>query len=81
VTVESVHGDLTFDTVGANLQAFRRGWLHGDQRRSTVSLRFVRGGSWKARGEFDQRNMQMLHPPDSVRVQTSSGNILFDGVS
>ena len=53
VTVESVHGDMTFDTVGANLQLSDVDWLHGDQDdRRLAGVYAVRG---KTRSELDQR--------------------------
>jgi DUF4097 and DUF4098 domain-containing protein YvlB len=78
VTVESVHGDMTFDTVGANLQLTD---VDGYMVIKTIdgSLICTRC-SGKLQANSISGNMQMLQPSlDSVRVQTSSGNILFDG--
>jgi DUF4097 and DUF4098 domain-containing protein YvlB len=78
VTVDSVHGDMTFDTVGANLQLSDvEGYLVVKSvDGSLVCTRCV--GSLDANsigGSF-----QLLQPSmDSVRIETSSGNILFDG--
>jgi len=78
VTVESVHGDMTFDTVGANLQLSD---VDGYMVIKTIdgSLVCTRCGG-KLEANSISGNMQMIQPVlDSVRVQTSSGNILFDG--
>jgi DUF4097 and DUF4098 domain-containing protein YvlB len=78
VTVENVHGDMTFDTVGANLQLTDVG---GYLVVKTIdgSLLCTRC-SGKLEANSISGNMQLLQPTmDSVRVQTSSGNILFDG--
>jgi DUF4097 and DUF4098 domain-containing protein YvlB len=78
VTVESVHGDMTFDTVGANLQLSD---VNGYVMVKTIdgSLLCTRC-SGKLEANSISGNMQMLQPTlDSLRVQTSSGNILFDG--
>ena len=78
VNVESVHGDMTFDTVGANLQL--------TDVSGYVVVKTIDGSlvctrcSGKLEANSISGNMQMLQPAlDSVRVQTSSGNILFDG--
>jgi DUF4097 and DUF4098 domain-containing protein YvlB len=78
VTVESVHGDMTFDTVGANLQLSD---VSGYMVIKTIDGSLV---CTRCAGKLEANsisgNMQMLQPAlDSVRVQTSSGNILFDG--
>jgi DUF4097 and DUF4098 domain-containing protein YvlB len=78
VTVESVHGDMTFDTVGANLQLSD---VDGYMVIKTIdgSLLCTRCAG-KLEANSISGNMQMIQPTlDSVRVQTSSGNILFDG--
>jgi DUF4097 and DUF4098 domain-containing protein YvlB len=78
VTVESVHGDMTFDTVGANLQLTD---VDGYMVIKTVdgSLQCNRC-SGKLEANSISGNVQLLQPTlDSVRVQTTSGNILFDG--
>jgi DUF4097 and DUF4098 domain-containing protein YvlB len=78
VTVESIHGDMTFDTVGANLQLTD---VEGYMVVKTIdgSLLCTRC-SGKLEANSISGNMQMIQPAlDSVRVQTSSGNILFDG--
>jgi len=78
VTVESVHGDMTFDTVGANLQL--------SDVDGYVVVKTIDGSlvctrcSGKLEANSISGNMQMIQPDlDSLRVQTSSGNILFDG--
>jgi DUF4097 and DUF4098 domain-containing protein YvlB len=78
VTVDSVHGDMTFDTVGANLQL-------SDVNGYTV-VKTIDGSlvctrcSGKLESNSISGNVQLLQPSlDSVRVQTSSGNIYFDG--
>ncbi len=78
VTVDSVHGDMTFDTVGANLQL--------SDVDGYVVVKTIDGSlvctrcSGKLEANSISGNMQMIQPAlDSVRVQTSSGNILFDG--
>ena len=78
VTVESVHGDMTFDTVGANLQLTD---VNGYIVTKTIDGSLVcTRCSGKLEANSISGNMQMLDPSlDSVRVQTSSGNILFDG--
>ena len=78
VTVDSVHGNMSFDTVAADLSLQDvEGYL------VTKSL----GGSLictRCAGQLDANsisgNVQLIQPAmDNVRVQTSSGNILFDG--
>lgn len=78
VTVESVHGDMTFDTVGANLQLTD---VDGYVVAKTIDGSLVcTRCSGKLEANSISGNMQMIDPSlDSVRVQTSSGNILFDG--
>jgi DUF4097 and DUF4098 domain-containing protein YvlB len=78
VTVESVHGDMTFDTVGANLQLSD---VNGYMVVKTIDGSLVcTRCSGKIEANSISGNMQILQPAlDSVRVQTSSGNILFDG--
>ena len=78
VTVESVHGDMTFDTVDANLQLTD---VNGYLMVKTLdgSLLCTRC-SGKLEANSISGNVQMIEPSlESVRVQTSSGNILFDG--
>ena len=78
VTVESVHGDMTFDTVGASLQLSD---VDGYMVVKTIdgSLICTRC-SGKLEANSISGNVQMIQPTlDSVRVQTSSGNIFFDG--
>ncbi|MGH9679494.1 MAG: DUF4097 family beta strand repeat-containing protein [Candidatus Acidiferrales bacterium] len=78
VLVESVHGDMTFDTVGANLQLTD---VDGYVVAKTIDGSLVcTRCSGKLEANSISGNMQILQPAlDSVRVQTSSGNILFDG--
>jgi DUF4097 and DUF4098 domain-containing protein YvlB len=78
VTVDSVHGDMTFDTVGANLQLTD---VDGYMVVKTIDGSLVCNRcSGKLEANSISGNMQMISPTlDSVRVQTSSGNILFDG--
>lgn len=78
VTVESVHGDMTFDTVGANLQLTD---VNGYVVAKTIDGSLVCNRcSGKLEANSISGNVQMIQPSlDSVRVQTSSGNILFDG--
>lgn len=78
VTVESVHGDMTFDTVGANLQLSD---VQGYMVVKTIDGSLVcTRCSGKLEANSISGNVQMVSPSlDSVRVQTSSGNILFDG--
>jgi DUF4097 and DUF4098 domain-containing protein YvlB len=78
VTVDSVHGDMTFDTVGANLQL--------SDVAGYVVVKTIDGSlvctrcSGKLEANSISGNVQMVQPTlDSVRVQTSSGNIFFDG--
>lgn len=78
VTVESVHGDMTFDTVGANLQLTD---VDGYLVVKSVDGSLV---CTRCTGSLDANSIggsfQLLQPSmDSVRIQTSSGNILFDG--
>jgi DUF4097 and DUF4098 domain-containing protein YvlB len=78
VTVESVHGDMSFDTVGADLSL--------QDVEGYLVIKTI-GGSLvctRCAGRLDATsisgNFQLLQPVmNSVRVQTSSGNILFDG--
>ncbi len=78
VNVESVHGDMTFDTVGANLQLSD---VDGYMVIKTIDGSLV---CTRCAGKLEATsisgNMQMIEPTlNSIRVQTSSGNILFDG--
>jgi DUF4097 and DUF4098 domain-containing protein YvlB len=78
VTVDSVHGDMTFDTVGANLQLSD---VAGYMVIKTIDGSLV---CTRCAGKLEANsisgNVQMFQPAlDSIRVQTSSGNILFDG--
>ena len=78
VTVESVHGDMTFDTVDANLQLTD---VNGYLMVKTLDGSLL---CTRCSGKLDANsisgNVQMIEPSlESVRVQTSSGNILFDG--
>ena len=78
VIVERVYGDMTFDTVTANLQLQD---VYGYLVIKTL------GGSvvcTRCAGRIEVNsisgNVTLLQPQmDNVRVQTSSGNILFDG--
>jgi DUF4097 and DUF4098 domain-containing protein YvlB len=78
VTVDSVHGDMTFDTVGANLQLSD---VDGYMVVKTIDGSLVCNRcSGKLEANSISGNVQMISPTlDSVRVQTSSGNIFFDG--
>lgn len=78
VTVDSVHGDMTFDTVGANLQLSD---VDGYMVVKTIDGSLVCNRcSGKLEANSISGNVQMISPTlDSVRVQTSSGSILFDG--
>lgn len=78
VTVDSVHGDMTFDTVGANLQLSD---VDGYIVVKTIDGSLVCSRcSGKLEANSISGNVQMISPTlDSVRVQTSSGNIFFDG--
>ena len=78
VTVDSVHGDMTFDTVGANLQLSD---VNGYMVVKTIDGSLVCNRcSGKLEANSISGNVQMIQPSlDSLRVQTSSGNILFDG--
>jgi DUF4097 and DUF4098 domain-containing protein YvlB len=78
VTVDSVHGDMTFDTVGANLQL--------SDVEGYVVVKTIDGSlvctrcAGKLEANSISGNVQMVQPTlDSMRVQTSSGNIFFDG--
>jgi DUF4097 and DUF4098 domain-containing protein YvlB len=78
VTVETLHGDMTFDTVDANLQLTD---VDGYMVVKTIDGSLVcTRCSGKLEANSISGNMQMISPSlDSLRVQTSSGNILFDG--
>jgi DUF4097 and DUF4098 domain-containing protein YvlB len=78
VTVDSVHGDMTFDTVGASLQLTD---VDGYMVVKTIDGSLVCNRcSGKLEANSISGNVQMIQPSlDSVRVQTSSGNIFFDG--
>jgi DUF4097 and DUF4098 domain-containing protein YvlB len=78
VTVDSVHGDMSFDTVASDLAL--------QDVEGYVIVKSIGGSTICTRcaGRFDATsisgNFQLLQPTmDNVRVQTSSGNILFDG--
>ena len=78
VTVDSVHGDMSFDTVAADLAL--------QDVEGYLVVKSIGGSTICTRcaGRFDATsisgNFQLLQPTmDNVRVQTSSGNILFDG--
>jgi DUF4097 and DUF4098 domain-containing protein YvlB len=78
VTVDSVHGDMSFDTVAADvaLQDVDGYLVVKSIGGSTVCTRC----SGRLEGTSISGNFQLLQPTmDNVRVQTSSGNILFDG--
>jgi DUF4097 and DUF4098 domain-containing protein YvlB len=78
VTVETVHGDMTFDTVDANLQLTD---VNGYVMVKTIDGSLVCNRcAGKLEASSISGNMQMIAPSlDNLRVQTSSGNILFDG--
>jgi len=78
VTVDSVHGEMSFDTVAADLAL--------QDVEGYLVVKSIGGSTICTRcaGRFDgtsiSGNFQLLQPTmDNVRVQTSSGNILFDG--
>ena len=75
---KAVHGDMTFDTVGANLQLTD---VDGYVVVKTIDGSLVcTRCSGKLEANSISGNVQMIQPTlDSVRVQTSSGNIMFDG--
>jgi hypothetical protein len=78
VTVDSVHGDMTFDTVGANLATHRRERLHGGQDdRRLAGLQSLLG---KAGSQFDQRQRA---DDSALAGQRARANLfrehLFDG--
>ena len=78
VTVESVHGDMSFDTVAADLAL--------QDVTGYLVIKSI-GGSLictRCAGRLEATsisgNFQLIQPVmNNVRVQTSSGNILFDG--
>jgi DUF4097 and DUF4098 domain-containing protein YvlB len=78
VTVETLHGDMTFDTVDANLQLTD---VNGYMVVKTIDGSLVCNRcSGKLEANSISGNMQVISPAlDSLRAQTSSGNILFDG--
>lgn len=78
VTVDALHGDMTFDTVDANLQLTD---VNGYVVVKTIDGSLVCNRcSGKLEANSISGNMQLMSPSlDSLRVQTSSGNILFDG--
>jgi DUF4097 and DUF4098 domain-containing protein YvlB len=78
VVVERVFGDMTFDTVSADVQL--------QEVAGYLVIKTIGGSVVCARcaGRIDVNsisgNVRLLQPQlDSVRVQTSSGNIFFDG--
>jgi DUF4097 and DUF4098 domain-containing protein YvlB len=78
VTVENVHGDMSFDTVAADLSL--------QDVAGYLVVKSIGGSVFCTRcaGRLDATsisgNFRLIQPAmDSVRVQTSSGNILFDG--
>jgi DUF4097 and DUF4098 domain-containing protein YvlB len=78
VTVDSVHGDMSFDTVAADLalQDVEGYLVVKSIGGSTICTRCSgRLDATSISGDF-----RLLQPTmDNVRVQTSSGNIFFDG--
>ncbi len=78
VTVESVHGNMSFDTVTADLAL--------QDVEGYLEIKSV-GGSFictRCTGQLDATsisgNFQLIQPVmDNVRIHTTSGNILFDG--
>jgi DUF4097 and DUF4098 domain-containing protein YvlB len=78
VTVDSVHGDMSFDTVAADLAL--------QDVEGYLVVKSIGGSTTCTRcsGRMDATSIsgdvKLLQPTmDNVRVQTSSGNILFDG--
>jgi len=78
VTVDSVHGDMSFDTVAADLAL--------QDVAGYVMIKSIAGSlvCTRCAGRLDATsisgNFQLIQPVmNDVRVQTSSGNILFDG--
>src|SRR5260370_14149693 len=78
VTVDSVHGDMSFDTVAADLAL--------QDVEGYLVVKSIGGSTICTRcsGRLDatsiSRDVKLLQPTmDNVRVQTSSGNIFFDG--
>jgi DUF4097 and DUF4098 domain-containing protein YvlB len=78
VTVDSVHGDMSFDTVAADLAL--------QDVEGYLVVKSIGGSTTCTRcsGRLDATSIsgdfKLLQPTmDNVRVQTSSGNILFDG--
>lgn len=78
IVVERVYGDLVFDTVAAELQLEEVG--------GHMTVKTIGGNVTCTRclGQIDvssiSGNVQLLQPEmESVRVHTTSGNILFDG--
>jgi DUF4097 and DUF4098 domain-containing protein YvlB len=78
VTVDSVHGDMSFDTVAADLALQDvEGYLVVKSIGGSTTCTRCSGRleATSISGDF-----KLLQPTmDNVRVQTSSGNILFDG--
>ena len=78
VSVDTVHGNMSFDTVAADLALQD---VEGYLVTKTLNGSLI---CTRCAGELDANsisgNIQLLQPAmDNVRVQTSSGNILFDG--
>jgi DUF4097 and DUF4098 domain-containing protein YvlB len=78
VTVDSVHGDMSFDTVAADLAL--------QDVEGYLVIKSIGGSTICTRcsGRLDATSIsgdvKLLQPTmDNVRVQTSSGNIFFDG--
>jgi DUF4097 and DUF4098 domain-containing protein YvlB len=78
VTVDSVHGDMSFDTVAADLAL--------QDVEGYLVVKSIGGSTICTRcsGRLDATSIsgdvKLLQPTmDNVRVQTSSGNIFFDG--
>ena len=78
VTVDALHGDMTFDTVDANLQLTD---VNGYTVVKTIDGSLVCNRcAGKLEASSISGNMQLMSPSlENLRVQTSSGNILFDG--
>lgn len=78
VTVDSVHGDMSFDTVAADLALQDvEGYLMVKSIGGSTTCTRCAG---RLEATSISGNFQLLQPMmDNVHVQTSSGNILFDG--
>jgi len=79
IVVESVHGDLTFDTIAADINLKGVGGaVEVTTADGSIVCSMCDGHSFKA--ESVRGSIQLIQPiMDKIQVHTTAGNILFDG--